>query len=806
MPAAPKVFISYSHDSEAHKERVLALADRLRHAGGVEAIIDRYVEPFPREGWPVWCWSQIEIADFVVMVCTEAYHRRVTNKEEAGKGHGVCWEAPIIFQLLYDQVIFQLLYDQGSLSKRFVPVLFADGSQEHVPTPVRKFGRFYVDTPGGWEQLLRHLFDKPLTPPPPPGIPPELPPAPRPGLTGAPVAVEMPKSAEPALSQPHPRVEEVFVGREADLKKLAAFLFPEDDGRRPVVVSGMAGVGKSYLVDRFYAENKDRFPGGYIRIALDPENPAAATELLAQIADRLKLPPGDASVVAAGLREPLSLMHVENVDTGDAEAVIGELAQALAGCALIASARVTTLGTDGWWRTVSLQSFDDDTALDQLAQELEETPSPDGLGAAAPSPRPSPARGEGEQQGSAQDSLSLRGRGWRATARRVRVGNDSLDLKSLRPLVHALGGLPLALHLAAGHLRFGETPESFLALLRGKGLALGPVSRADPTFRERSRQLLSGTFDLSLEALARAGGEAGAGWRAALNALGFAPAAGFGESLGAAIAGLSAAEFGDLRRAAGALSLFERVPRGKAGAAFRLHPLLAELGRARAKKDAAIARMTGWFVERLPAGGEDQGQRWQDVYDETAALIEWLGQVPAAERRQIVEAAMQYATRAGPFHAWMRFCEEALPEEQDEGARSNLMWVLVQVALRSGLPDRALAVAQQKQELDLGRGAEREAAISAGFKADVLFARGDLDAALRIRREEELPVYERLGGRDLVVGRAKLAITLLTRNSAGDREEARGLLCLALAEARRMQLPEAARIEAILQQTGLRCD
>jgi hypothetical protein len=60
----------------------------------------------------------------------------------------------------------------------------------------------------------------------------------------------------------------------------------------------MAGVGKSYLVDRFSAENKDRFPGGYIRLALDPENLAPAAELLAQIADLLKLPPGDAGVAA----------------------------------------------------------------------------------------------------------------------------------------------------------------------------------------------------------------------------------------------------------------------------------------------------------------------------------------------------------------------------------------------------------------------------------------------------------------------------------------------------------------------------
>ena len=127
----------------------------------------------------------------------------------------------------------------------------------------------------------------------------------------------------------------------------------------------------------------------------------------------------------------------------------------------------------------------------------------------------------------------------------------------------------------------------------------------------------------------------------------------------------------------------------------------------------------------------------------------------------------------------------------------------------------------------------RSRAVTLGKIADILAARGEQDEALRIRREEELPVYERLG--DVRPGRspwarsptswpargertrpcgsagrrssrctsgwagatslsagATLAITLLIRNTAGDREEARGLLCLALADARRMQLPEAA--------------
>ena len=100
----------------------------------------------------------------------------------------------------------------------------------------------------------------------------------------------------------------------------------------------------------------------------------------------------------------------------------------------------------------------------------------------------------------------------------------------------------------------------------------------------------------------------------------------------------------------------------------------------------------------------------------------------------------------------------------------------------------------------------RAKAVTMGKIADVLHARGDLDEALRIRREEQLPVYERLGGRDLIIGRGKLAITLLIRNNTADREEARGLLCLALADARRMRLPEAAQIEDILRETGLSCD
>ena len=85
-----KVFISYSHDTSAHRDRVLALSDRLR-SEGVECLIDQY-EMAPLQGWVRWMQSQIGWADYVLVVCTETYHRRFSGKEEAGKGQGATFE------------------------------------------------------------------------------------------------------------------------------------------------------------------------------------------------------------------------------------------------------------------------------------------------------------------------------------------------------------------------------------------------------------------------------------------------------------------------------------------------------------------------------------------------------------------------------------------------------------------------------------------------------------------------------------------------------------------------------------------
>src|SRR2546421_4925168 len=94
----PRVFISYSHDSNAH---VADLAARLR-ASGVQVTVDSDTGPGgPSEGWEAWSEAQVKDADRVLIACTETYCRRYELKEDPGVGLGAVWEARAIRQLLY---------------------------------------------------------------------------------------------------------------------------------------------------------------------------------------------------------------------------------------------------------------------------------------------------------------------------------------------------------------------------------------------------------------------------------------------------------------------------------------------------------------------------------------------------------------------------------------------------------------------------------------------------------------------------------------------------------------------------------
>ncbi len=90
----PTVFISYSHDSAEHSDKVLTFADKLR-SDGIDAILDQY-EPWPEEGWLQWMTQQVRKADFVLMMCTEMYYNGVMGDVEQRQKLGIKWEWNIL--------------------------------------------------------------------------------------------------------------------------------------------------------------------------------------------------------------------------------------------------------------------------------------------------------------------------------------------------------------------------------------------------------------------------------------------------------------------------------------------------------------------------------------------------------------------------------------------------------------------------------------------------------------------------------------------------------------------------------------
>ena len=194
------------------------------------------------------------------------------------------------------------------------------------------------------------------------------------------------------------------------------------------------------------------------------------------------------------------------------------------------------------------------------------------------------------------------------------------------------------------------------------------------------------------------------------------------------------------------------------------------------------------------------------------------------------------AMMIGPYNVWLGIVDTALAAEQAPLQRSRLLWRKAQLARRGGELDAALAAATDARAAAVrcGDDGARDVALAAGVCADILEARGELDEALRIRKEEALPVYEKLGDvRSRAVTMGKIADILQARGeldealrirtkeqlpvyeklgdvrsrliteaklgqmyvARGDLTQARVLWRHALADAQRMRIPEAQIIE-----------
>lgn len=155
VPAKPRVFISYSHDSPEHKRRVGALANQLC-VDGIDARIDQFV-PDPDDGWIHWMRTQVKDSEKVLLVFTQTYQRRFEGDEEEGRGLGVTFEGAIVTQMLYKS---------GGHNAKFRPVVFSEEDERFIPLELQRSNCYRVDTQENYETLLRWLYNAPLNIPP----------------------------------------------------------------------------------------------------------------------------------------------------------------------------------------------------------------------------------------------------------------------------------------------------------------------------------------------------------------------------------------------------------------------------------------------------------------------------------------------------------------------------------------------------------------------------------------------------------------------------------------------------------------
>lgn len=103
---SPQVFLSYSHDSPAHKRWVAELATFLRE-NGVDAVLDQW-DLSPGDDVTKFMEDGLRSADRVLVICTDEYLR----KAEGGTG-GVAYERMIVTAELV----------RGLGTKKFVPIV-----------------------------------------------------------------------------------------------------------------------------------------------------------------------------------------------------------------------------------------------------------------------------------------------------------------------------------------------------------------------------------------------------------------------------------------------------------------------------------------------------------------------------------------------------------------------------------------------------------------------------------------------------------------------------------------------------------
>lgn len=339
----PKVLISYSHDSPEHADRVRALSDRLR-ADGIDCVLDQY-EVSPSEGWPRWMDRQIREADFVLIVFTETYYRRMIGEEKPGIGLGVRFEG---------HLIFQYISNEETINTRFIPVLLEADKYEYIHTLLQGAAHYLAHTEEGYEDLYRRLTNQPEHVKPELGKVRKLQPLEPKERRQDFVAANLPFERNP-----------FFTGREKILKDLHGAFTKNSASAQTQAISGLGGLGKSQTAIEYAYRYRDDYT--YVFWVRADSHLALSTGFV-EVARLLNLPEKDAQspddaarAVKLWLeREPGWLLIFDNAD--DPELLRGFRPRNARGHVLLTS-RAQVFDALGIARPVELEAMLPEEAL-----------------------------------------------------------------------------------------------------------------------------------------------------------------------------------------------------------------------------------------------------------------------------------------------------------------------------------------------------------------------------------------------------------------------------------------------------------
>jgi len=223
----PKVFISYSWDSESHKQWVKDFASRLRAEDGVDVTLDQW-DAVPGDQLPAFMEKAVRESDFVLCICTPRY------KEKSDKrGGGVGYEE--------DVITGEVLYSQDQ--RKFIPILRIGRWEDAAPTWM--LGKYAIDLCGdkyieqNYQDLLKTLQSNREKAPPLASFPPDK--------------VESRKDSQPngvlARRDGNGNSTFEFVNRDIELAALDPAKLSESYWQC-ALVSAPTGYGKTRLLER----------------------------------------------------------------------------------------------------------------------------------------------------------------------------------------------------------------------------------------------------------------------------------------------------------------------------------------------------------------------------------------------------------------------------------------------------------------------------------------------------------------------------------------------------------------------------